>query len=226
MPGAPDASGSTGTGRRRISSSCSPPIPPRRRMTGSVAGEIDDRRLDADRTGTAVEDHVDVVAEIGAHVGCGRGTHPAEPVGRRRRQPAAEPAQQLQRERMIGNAHADGVAPAGDLVGHLGRPSQHQGERARPTLPRQLVGRVGHAGRQLVDGGGGADVDDHRMRPRPPLDRVEPAQRLGIGGIDPQPVHRLGRERDEAAPAQDACGAGHAIVKGVGVTHSTIFAHL
>ena len=63
--------------------------------------------------------HVDVVAEVGAHVGGGGRAHPPEPVGRRRGDPAAERARAARARRgWSGTRSADGVEPAGDRVGH------------------------------------------------------------------------------------------------------------
>ena len=84
-----------------------------------AARAVDDRRLDADATRPAVEDHVDVVAEIGEHVGGGGGAHATEPVGRRCRHPTAERAQQRERERLVGDPQADGVEAAGHRVAHV-----------------------------------------------------------------------------------------------------------
>ena len=90
--------------------------PPTRRIDGLVAGDVDDRRLDADAARAAVEHDVDVVAEVGAHVRGGRRAHAPEAVRRRRRDAAAERVEQRERERMVGHADTDGVAAARRLV--------------------------------------------------------------------------------------------------------------
>ena len=109
-----------------------------------VDGAVDDRRLDTDRARPAVEDEVDVVAEVGAHVIGSRRADPAEAVGRRCGQPAAEAGQQLQRQRMSRHANTHGRPPAGDDVEHVRRPRHEQRQRARPA-------RVGEHGRSRGD---------------------------------------------------------------------------
>ena len=59
-----------------------------------LARQVDDRRLDAHRGRAAVEHEVDPVTEALADVRGGRGRDRPEPVGRRRRDPAAERPQQ------------------------------------------------------------------------------------------------------------------------------------
>jgi hypothetical protein len=81
---------------------------------------VDDRALDANRAGTAVEDDVrgwvEDVAELVEDV-AGRGRADcAVAVGRRRRQAATRARQHVQRSRMGGDADADGVAAARDDV--------------------------------------------------------------------------------------------------------------
>jgi len=49
------------------------------RRFGSRA--VDDGRLHAHPAWSPIEDHVDIVTEVGEHVGCGGGTHVPEPVG-------------------------------------------------------------------------------------------------------------------------------------------------
>ena len=91
--------------------------PPATQHPDLVAGAVDDRALDPDRARATVEDRVDVVAEIGAHVCRRRGADPAEPVGRRSRDPTGELAEQLEGERLVGDAQPDRVAATRDRVG-------------------------------------------------------------------------------------------------------------
>ena len=109
------------SGAPTISASRSSPTPPTRSTTRLVAGDVDDRRLDADRARTAVEHEVDVGAEVVAHVLRGRRAHAAEPVRRRRRDAAAERVEQRERDRMVGDTDADRVAPARRLGRDRGR---------------------------------------------------------------------------------------------------------
>ena len=110
---------STGTARcTRISSTTLADDAAEPEDHGIGAGAVDDGRLDPDPALAAVEHEVDVVAEIGAHVGRGRGADPPEAVRRRRGDAPAERAEQVERERLVGHAQTDGREPAGDRVDH------------------------------------------------------------------------------------------------------------
>ena len=151
-----------------------------------VAGAVDDRRLDPDPARAAVEDHVDVVAQVGPDV-VGRGrADPPEPVGGRGGDPAAETAQQPLGERLVRHPDADRVAPAGDLVGHRRVAPHQEGQRPRPARlgedPRRRRDGGGPRREELVDARTGREVHDDRMRGRSALHRVEAlAARDGCG---------------------------------------------
>ena len=50
-------------------------------------------------------------------------------------------------------------------------------------------------------------MGDQRIEGRPPLGGVEMGDRGGIGGVRPEPVDRLGRERDQPAGGQSPGGS-------------------
>ena len=52
-------------------------------------------------------------------------------------------------------------------------------------------------------------MGDQRIEGRPPLGGVEMGDRGRIAGVRPEPVDRLGRERDQAALAKAARGLSH-----------------
>ena len=72
-----------------------------------VAGKGDDRRFDADVAGAAVEDQVDVVAEIVGDVLRGRRRDVTEAIGRRRRNAVAKRGEQRACDRMRRHAQSD-----------------------------------------------------------------------------------------------------------------------
>ncbi len=97
----------------------------------------------------------------------------------------------------------DGVAPAGRLGGDAIRVAAHDDrERARPERRRERVRDVGDVASELVELRGARDVHDDGMVGRPALDREEALQRVRVRGVGAEPVHGLGRERDEPAGAQ------------------------
>ena len=105
---------------------------------------------------------------------------------------------------MIGHAHAHGVATAGHpIVDRARSPPHDERERTGPARVGQHSRHVGQVDREIVDLRGARDVDDHRMRPGPALDFVEALHGIRVGGVRAEPVHRLGREGDEPAAAQD-----------------------
>ena len=187
-----------------------------------VAGAVDDRGFHADAARPVVQDDVDVVTEIGADVAGGRRAHVPEAVRRRRRDAAAERTEQRECDRLIGYAHADGVAAAGDAVEDPRRASHHERERAGPQRLAEPAGGDGDARRPVVELSGRADVDDHRVLSGPTLDRVQPRERAGVVGVGAQPVHGLGREGHQASAPERLGGAGD-----VGVSRhvATIFPH-
>ena len=102
-----------------------------------------------------------------------------------------------------GHAQCDGVEPRGRQLCHrttilLGH---HERQRARPERGCQLPAGIGEA----AEPGGGIrirHVHDQRIEVRPSLGGKDRRDRPAIGRVRPEPVHGLGRERDEGAVAQ------------------------
>ena len=113
-------------------------MPPSRRIGGRARCS---RRSSTPRptaARSAVEHDVDVVAEVGAHVGGGRGAHAPEPVGRRRRDSAAERAQQRERDRLVGHPQRRPCrSPPVTSSGTRSVRAQHERERPGPERRRQ-----------------------------------------------------------------------------------------
>ena len=187
-----------------------------------VAGAVDDRGLHADRARPVVEDDVDVVTEVGAYVAGGRRAHVPEAVRRGCRDAAAERTEQRQRHRLVGHAHADGVAATGHCVEDACRAPDDDRERAGPQRVAEAAGGDGDVRRPVVELSGRADVDDHRVLARAALDRIQPRERAGVVGVGAQSVHGLGREGHQASAPERVGSTGD-----VGVSRhvATIFPH-
>ena len=75
--------------------------------------QVDDRRLNANRAGASVKYAVDLAVHILAHIGQTRRTWPAGRIAGRRRNRHIGRANDVQRNRMVRAADADGVQSAG-----------------------------------------------------------------------------------------------------------------
>ena len=172
------------------------------------AGDVDDRRLDADATGSAVEDDGHVGAEIGTYMRGG---------GRARRDRIGSlMVPRLPRRTTRGAA----VQPDGPVLARptVSRPavssaatcvevaSDDDRERSRPVRLRELAGRGGHVAGQVVELAGVAEVHDDGMIGGPAFDGVQATHGVGIRRVGAESVDRLGRERDEVAGAQSRDG--------------------
>ncbi len=121
-------------------------------------------------------------------------------IGRRRHHGTTERAQDRACDRVRGNADRDGLEAGGREFRHraIGRPRQHQGQRSRP----EGVGEREGGFVETADGAGRseiADMGDQRVESGPSLGLIEAGDRKGIGGVGPEPINRLGRERDQPA---------------------------
>ncbi len=170
---------------------------------GLGAGDVDDGRLDSDRARPTVEHEIDIVTEVVAHVLRRGRTHPTETVRRGRGDATAERVEQGERKLVIGDAQAHGVATAGrDTADATGITDHDQRERARPKGAREHLRHLGNVAAELVELRRAGHVHDHRVIGGAALDREQSVERVGIRGVGAEPVHGLGRERDEASGAQ------------------------
>src|SRR5712692_2686355 len=126
----------------------------------AIARQVDDRRFDADLARAAVQDQIDLFAEIVTHVlSCSR-ADAAEFVGGWSRNPTAELAQQLESDRVAGDAQADRVLAAGELIAHTQGALQNQGQRPRPEARCEFPCAIGNLARPAGQLPGVADVND------------------------------------------------------------------
>jgi hypothetical protein len=128
----------------------------------------------------------------------------SEAVGRRRGDASTEGFEQRERNRMVRNPQTDRRTPtSGRNRDHLRTLAEHERQRPGPERGGQGARDVGDIARVVVERRAGRDVDDHWVVARSPLHSVEPVQRLGIRGVGTEPVHGLGRERDQATAPQN-----------------------
>ena len=187
----------------------------------ALARAVDDRRLDADAAGPAVEDDVvglEELAELADHVRGRRGADPPEPVGARcrdadRRVPR-EPgqlAEHLQHDRVRRDPDRDRVLPAGHEVGGARRAGQDEGQGAGPERVGEGRRVGGHRGGPVRGGAGVPHVDDERVVRGPALGGVDPGDGVRQVGTAAEAVDRLGGQRHEVPGGQRGCRG-----KGVG----------
>ncbi len=205
-----------GSGRPRRRRARSPRRAPRSRATSSsgmpparrIAGGATVQSTIVDSTPTvaraAVEDVVDVVAEVGAHVFGRRRADPTEAVGRRGGEPAVERSEQLERQRVGRHAQADGVQPAG-----------HHRRDVGGRVRARTVSGPGQQASASVAAAAGTD-DAHRASPsaaamctingwsagRPLTWKIRRTARSFVASAA-KPVHGLGGDRDQPAGPHD-----------------------
>ncbi len=95
-------------------------VPPGRRTTGRLAGEVEHRRFQTHPAGPSVENQIDPVAQLRRDVFGGGRTDLAEEIGARSRNRAAGLANQLASEAVIGNPDSDGGSPDVTMSGICG----------------------------------------------------------------------------------------------------------
>ena len=182
------------------------PIPPGRRSSGRPSCERDDRAFDADFARPTVEDHRDLAVQVGFDVRGGRRRHVAEPVCRGRGDAFAadrsERHEQRLRHRVRGHAQSDAVLSAGDRIADVWRARQDQRQRSRPERFGERLRARRHVTRPSMDVRRVRYVHDQRMIGGTTLHREDPAHRVSTRCVGTEPVHGLGRKRDELAIAQ------------------------
>ncbi len=142
------------------------------------------------------------VTEVGEHVGGRRRADPAEGVGGRGGDAATRTGQQLLRHRVGRRAQPDGVPAAGDGVEHPRGARQQQGERSRPARGGEQFGRGRNLGGPRAELVGTPDVHDEGVTDRPALHGEDPGDRGDVVGVGAEAVHRLGRDRHQAAAGE------------------------
>ncbi len=167
----------------------------------------DDGRFEPHRRRPAVDDQLDVPAEVGEHVLRRRRRDMAGAVRRRRHHRVAEGREDLAREAMAGDAHGDAVEAGGGELGDraIFAPRQHQGQRPRPERRRQPLGGLIEVPERPRRGGVG-EVRDQRVERGAALGLIEARHRRAVPSVGAQPIDGLGREREQAAGGERARG--------------------
>ena len=169
-----------------------------------VPGHVDDGRLEADSRCSAVEDHRHATAQVRLHVRRRRRADVAGQIGAGCGDGAIDGAQQGLRNGVARDADRDGVEPGGRQVGDRTiRPlGQHQRQRPRPKSCRQLPAEVGEMA-ELLRRRDVRHMHDQRVELWPALGREDRRHGATIGGVGAEPVHGLGRKRDQGCrPAE------------------------
>ncbi len=168
------------------------------------SSDIEDRRLEADIGGTAVEDQVDPAVHVRDDMGGRRRARSAGAVGRRCRERQAGGPQQGQGDRMAGDPHGDGVEAGGRDVGdNPGAAVQHQGQRSRPQRGGQALGRGRKLAAQRLGSRELGYMYDQRIVGGTALCREDPGDCCGMQGRSAEAVDSFRRKRDHTVSAED-----------------------
>ncbi len=179
---------------------------PRAQQPDGLAFHAHDRGLESDLTFAAVEDHFHGIAQLIAYMLGAGGRKSAVPVGRRRRDSAAECSEELLRHRMRGDADGHGILATGDDIVHVQGTRQHHRQGARPEALRELVGRIGHFADPPMQITRAVQMNDDGMTGGPALGFEDLADRGGVLCIRTQAVNGLGGKRHELTVAQGLHG--------------------
>src|SRR5467141_5340063 len=127
-----------------------------------------------------------------------RRADPAKPVGRRSSYASAKFPEELEGDRMPGDAYADRILPARELTTDTWRTPQHQGQRPRPEARREFrrgLGNLASPASELPDI---AHMNNDGMARGTALDLVDSRDRRGVGCVGAQSVDRLGGKGNQA----------------------------
>ena len=165
--------------------------------------EVDDRGLDADRTGSSVEYAVDLAVHVLAHVGEAGRAGAAGGVAGRGRDGHVGCADDGERDGMVRAADADGVEAAGRAERDDGLARQDHRQRARPEAFGEAMGALGNVFAVALEPRGIRDVDDERVVLWTALGLEDVQDGLFVEGVGPESIDRLGRDAEQAAAADD-----------------------
>lgn len=193
----------------------------RTQQDGNLGGHVDDGRFDADFAGPAVQHQRHRIAELVGHVSRGGRTDPAEAIGRRRRQPAAEGGQHGLRGRMRGAAQAHRILSARDGIQHAGGAREYQRQRSRPERIHQPAGGIGNTRGPARQVGARRDMHDDGMVVGPALGGKDACDRRRIRGVRGQAIDGLGGQAHQLSGPQQ----GHRLRDGLGRGRQDARAH-
>ena len=177
---------------------------PSRSTTRLGPGDVDDGDSRPMRPWAAVEDQRDALAQIGGDMRCRGRADMARAVGAgrgdgQRRPRAAAPA----RPGWAGTRTATVSSPARRQIGDAAsgpRPAPASAAPARtPRASRAPAPVISPSSAAASQPG---DMHDQRVEARPSLGLEDGGHGPAVGGIGAEPVHRLGRKRDQRAGAR------------------------
>lgn len=171
-------------------------------------GAVDDGGFDAEAAGAAVEDEGDAPLHVAQDGGGGRGARTAGDVGGGSGDGDAGRADHGAGDGVFRHADADGREAAGDAVGNDGFPPQDEGDGAGAEGREEFFRTGRDVGGDGVDHRAVCDVEDQGVVRGASLRFVDARAGSGVEAVCAEAVDGLGRERDEAAAAQDVAGAG------------------
>ncbi len=188
---------------------------PDRRIVGAVAGQVEDRRLDADRARAAVKDEVDPARRgrrARARRSSGWCARRGWPTGRRRPHPARRAS--LRANCWSGTRNPTVSRPPVTASGTVRRARDDQRQRTRPERVREGACIRTDPARVAVEHVAIGPVHDQRVAGRPALDGEDPPYGVRALGVGAKPVDRLGRKRDDAAVRQPVGGLERVVGEG------------
>src|SRR6476620_4591678 len=128
-----------------------------------ISGDINDCRLDADFTWSAVEHVINRCAELRAHMLRQRCAYATEPVRRRPCYAAAEFRQERVRNRMSRYAQADRILATGERITYSRRALEYHRQRPGPEFLCKQMGSRRHIARPIGKLVHVRYMHDHRM---------------------------------------------------------------
>ena len=120
--------------------------------------------------------------------------------------PPPKAAQQRLCDRVRRHAQRHRILPTGYQIADLGRAAQNESQGAGPEFPGEPACRGGNLARPVGELHRVGDVHDQRMIVGAALGGENFPDRFRVGSVGAEPVHGLGRKRDQPAGAQHGNG--------------------
>ena len=169
--------------------------------------EANDRRLDAKRGVSGIEDEVAPAGEVLEDVVGGGWADPTEQVRGRRRHGCPHGLDERLGDRVGGRAYRHGGEAGRHRRGNPGPPRNNHRERSGPVPGRQGAKQSALFGDDAGEVHRSGDVDDQRIVLRTLLHGEDPVDCHRVLGQAAQAVHGFRGERDQAASSQEVGGA-------------------
>ena len=199
-----------GVQRRRVGTECGPDVlagdGPLAQQGPRRSPRVDDGRLQTHAGRAGVDDRSDAPVEVGQHMLRTGGRGARGPVRTRCCQRRPAPAQDLQGDRMVGDAHCDRVEPTRHRTGQVVTCGEHDRERTGSEVLEQSPCERCDLARDLRDVRDRRDVDDQRVVRGAPLGGEQSSDGCSVVGAHGESVDGLGRDRDQVTVTQQGRG--------------------